>query len=899
MSSQDRIDIGNENVNAKGASEWREAEQKWEAREKLLGCDPYSIAGGTTSDVIRQLADMGLLGKNANVQVMTRVVDSILKKAKIMRSPDTPTDLGRTYGISDDPKKPFGGQAIKPILIVLNQLNLITVATRRNAAPRMTWEEAERAWLKLYRTAEGRRILQFMKGGTIKDLLRELVEKGHLSEETHVNAISKRVLTVLRDAGFIELNPDYSFSVTDQGRKRGIVRAEGSEFDGRIVMDKTPSRWNRKHRFFEFFTSSDSEGLVLTALIQLDLFLADSKAELQRRKTERYNRSKSKWLKAKTNWEKKCGALEGLDDIEGGTLYHVLYQLAERGFLSVASWDESDGADVHRDESPRWSFEVPSMIGDLKKPIEALQSGQIDRYVNKKDDQLSIAARVKKAFPEAGLVDFVAGRPAGYSLSRYWTSDFGQERGVVYHDGSKEGRVDVSADGVETILVLLNHLGLLITDRKVIQREREKFEARKRAIEKRINELEAVGARLEEEERKEREERERLKAEEKRRKEEEERRKAEEIKQKQAEWCELEQRWREGSRQQDGIQAIRGGALGRVLRECKQKGFLSEDAKCGEIADQIWDVFKNYGIFVRRDDYSGLFVSQFGHERQIEIKDSCRYVGKSRKEWDTWIECPTEPVFIALSYLQLLKDPSVELAERREPLRKVVQDRGIKKLYHFTQARNLDSIFEHGILSRNEIYSLGIDAAVNDNERWDRRTSGVSVSISGPNYQMLYALKMGKKNRGETCPGDTYVLLELDPSLLYELDCAFYPTNAASNRVRHDSKTDFKSAQALDNMFADGVRCPAGTYFRAKWGLNPWETSDPQAEVMVFEKIPAHYIKCVLFETEEMDYEYSRWVTNRSHIPFKILLYDDTPFKPRRDFSDWSKGMNAYDDEMW
>ena len=351
-----------------------------------MGCDPYSIAGGTASDVIRQLADVGLLGKNANVQVMTRVVDSILKKAKVMRDSNTPTDLGRTYGISDDPKKPFGGQAIKPILIVLNQLNLITVATRRNAAPRMTWEEAERAWLKLYRTAEGRRILQSMKGGTIKDLLRELVEKGHLSEETHVNAISKRVLTVLRDAGFIELNPDYSFSVTDQGRKRGIVRAEGSEFDGRIVMDKTPSRWNRKHRFFEFFTSSDSEGLVLTALIQLDLFLADSKAELQRRKTERYNRSKTKWLKAQLNWEKKCGALEGLDDIEGGTLYHVLYQLAERGFLSVASWDESNGADEHRDESLCSSDQVSSMINNLKKPIESLQSGQIGRYVDKKDD---------------------------------------------------------------------------------------------------------------------------------------------------------------------------------------------------------------------------------------------------------------------------------------------------------------------------------------------------------------------------------------------------------------------------------------------------------------------------------------------------------------------------------
>ncbi|WP_308622526.1 DarT ssDNA thymidine ADP-ribosyltransferase family protein [uncultured Enorma sp.] len=235
---------------------------------------------------------------------------------------------------------------------------------------------------------------------------------------------------------------------------------------------------------------------------------------------------------------------------------------------------------------------------------------------------------------------------------------------------------------------------------------------------------------------------------------------------------------------------------------------------------------------------------------------------------------------------------------RREEIEKIIQDRGIKKLYHFTQAKNLNSIFERGILSRNTIYNLRIDAAVNDNERWDRHTDAISVSISGPNYQRLYALKKGKQNRGETCPGDTFVLLELDPSLLYELDCAFYPTNAASNRVRHASKTEFQGAQALENMFADGVPCPAGTYSRAKWNLDSCETSDPQAEVLVFETIPARYIKCVLFETEEMDYEYSRRVTNRSHIPFKILLYDDMPFKPRRDFSDWKKAVNAYDDEM-
>lgn len=236
---------------------------------------------------------------------------------------------------------------------------------------------------------------------------------------------------------------------------------------------------------------------------------------------------------------------------------------------------------------------------------------------------------------------------------------------------------------------------------------------------------------------------------------------------------------------------------------------------------------------------------------------------------------------------------------RRAEIEKIIQDRGIKKLYHFTQARNLNSIFEHGILSRNKINGLKIDAAVNDRERWDGHTDAISVSISGANYRMLYALGKGKQNRGETCPGDAYVLLELDPSLLYELDCAFYPTNAASNRVRHASKTEFQSAQALENMFADGVPCPAGTHSRAKWNLDPCETSDPQAEVLVFETIPAHYINCVLFETEDMVDEYCEWVTDDSHIPYKIVSDDDKPFKPRCDFSDWKKAVNAYDDEMW
>ena len=398
------------------------------------------------------------------------------------------------------------------------------------------------------------------------------------------------------------------------------------------------------------------------------------------------------------------------------------------------------------------------------------------------------------------------------------------------------------------------------------------------------------------------------------------------------------------------------GLIDELLRQLRRKGYLPEEASVESVRDVVLSSFEGSGLIERvpceeswehsPDIRSSYYwrVTDAGFESGI-------VQGTAKVSAQNFRFSALFPIFLgrgaSLVFDELdrkgvlLEDPEAELekrelekrelaerreraeaerrerqeAERREAEReeikrqtalrrraeieKIIQDRGIKKLYHFTQARNLDSIFEHGILSRNKINGLKIDAAVNDRERWDGHTDAISVSISGANYRMLYALGKGKQNRGETCPGDAYVLLELDPSLLYELDCAFYPTNAASNRVRHASKTEFQSAQALENMFADGVPCPAGTYSRAKWNLDPCETSDPQAEVLVFETIPAHYINCVLFETEDMVDEYCEWVTDDSHIPYKIVSDDDKPFKPRRDFSDWKKAVNAYDDEMW
>ncbi len=120
----------------------------------------------------------------------------------------------------------------------------------------------------------------------------------------------------------------------------------------------------------------------------------------------------------------------------------------------------------------------------------------------------------------------------------------------------------------------------------------------------------------------------------------------------------------------------------------------------------------------------------------------------------------------------------IEAKHRAASIKQVVQNRGIKKLYHLTQARNLDSIFEHGILPRNELARRKIDATFNSKLQCRELANTVSVYISGFNYEVLHTLEQHKRERGETSPGDTFALLELDSSVLYELSCSFFPTGA-------------------------------------------------------------------------------------------------------------------------
>ncbi|MDO4879288.1 MAG: DarT ssDNA thymidine ADP-ribosyltransferase family protein [Neisseria sp.] len=112
------------------------------------------------------------------------------------------------------------------------------------------------------------------------------------------------------------------------------------------------------------------------------------------------------------------------------------------------------------------------------------------------------------------------------------------------------------------------------------------------------------------------------------------------------------------------------------------------------------------------------------------------------------------------------------------------------------------------------------------------------LSIMFPNNKMLW-------HKRQEYPDQFWVFLLLKPDILWECDCAFYPTNAASTGLRHQPVEKFKTAAAFEAMFGDMVI--RETRFEIQQiprpsDLKAYLPTDVQAEVLVFDAISPDYI---------------------------------------------------------
>lgn len=203
-------------------------------------------------------------------------------------------------------------------------------------------------------------------------------------------------------------------------------------------------------------------------------------------------------------------------------------------------------------------------------------------------------------------------------------------------------------------------------------------------------------------------------------------------------------------------------------------------------------------------------------------------------------------------------------------IKEIVERRGIKALLHFTQVENVDGIVTHGLLPRDQYESCNVSPLLTDEMRLDNCLGAVSLSIGFPNYKMFYRCRMEKANT-------RWAVIGLHSSILWEKDCAFCIENAAKNTVVSIPIADRKGALAFEKMFEEIADKPNRKTMLLKDGF----PTNPQAEVLVFDRIEPTYILGVGFKEQELADEYKIKYPKRDMRRMLGL------FQPRIDYSHW------------
>ena len=1048
MEDQKRNDAGNESSQAAAAAEWRAAEQRWDEREKLLGCDPYTPVRHDTRGVLDWLAYKGLLGKNPKIKAMTHVVDGVLKKAGIMRDSHTPTDLGRSYGISNDPQRPFSGHAIKPILIVLNQLGLIKedpekiARTTPKKAPSKT-EEHKQPPVQRYVSKE-QRIYDALKGGpmALKSIVSHLFKMGFLSDvqaerpssnEQSEGMIRENILNKLEqdelassrtwvDRGCVRV----SYSPTPQGSKRGILQS--FDYEGELAFNRPGKK------------------LLIALLTEMDL-IVDPDLELFNRPTRR-EEERRKFEEAERKLEKKWDEFQKLGgDLSGFTQFTIpdrsaasngalavflpelLHELARRGFLdgdeeklsriseeAFSGYIESQYYHLKEEYEQSHSFDARPYIMRLwemgllnSDPTRELKRRAAEKLValegewREFEEQLKEDGKVPDDFPdfegdfekvaeqlvEKGWIKndhfnarytsvrhFTASICAllnGQRIDREWfgdsagpdsviPADLGQEFGIIV---GSDGSLALTKRGVRLLFALLNHRGVLNKDPDA---ELEKREVNRKWSEIKklegnfsgFNEFRCVGSDdevfsallhelakrgfLENDETKLSRIYEELfsgcslsdkkssyfggydmrfcivklwemgllnpdpEGELRRRDVEELEKKRLELLEIEEEWQKIEKQLKEDGKTRDDSYDLEGD-FEVVTEALIDKGWLDESRTSSDIFHAIYnsfrftsfldedaalDVGREFGVIGRQGGKpvftkrgAQLLLALLNQRgllnmdpiAELEKREAARReaerIEAERREAERRAREQAEAERREAER-RAREQAEAERQQRIEDIKNIIRIQGIRKLYHFTKAKNLESIFAYGILSRAALWNKGIHAAINDEDRYDGHMDGISVSISWVNYRMLNILRL---NAAADDPGDRYVVLELDPSILYELDCAFYPTNAANKAMSRLSRARQMRSSALEELFID-----MWGYDRHAQRTPASYTTDPQAEVLVFEPIPARYIRAVEFE------DYAAGLPFLDVVPRGIdARPEQSAAGPRYDYDFWSK----------
>lgn len=208
----------------------------------------------------------------------------------------------------------------------------------------------------------------------------------------------------------------------------------------------------------------------------------------------------------------------------------------------------------------------------------------------------------------------------------------------------------------------------------------------------------------------------------------------------------------------------------------------------------------------------------------------------------------------------------------QEKLKKEIKKRKISYVLHFTNVKNISSILKYGLIPRQELESTGLDFEFNDDYRYDGYKNSISCSIEQPNYKMFYKLRKNNKD-------SQWAVVVLKKSILWKKDCAFFETNAANRNMKSKTAEKRISQKDFKSLFGE----LNWSHPRDDLNIPRSYPTDPQAEVLVFDKIEPKYITHIILQNGLM-------ANDSSKKKFSNIIFENYKpfFSPREDYELWT-----------
>jgi hypothetical protein len=217
-----------------------------------------------------------------------------------------------------------------------------------------------------------------------------------------------------------------------------------------------------------------------------------------------------------------------------------------------------------------------------------------------------------------------------------------------------------------------------------------------------------------------------------------------------------------------------------------------------------------------------------------------------------------------------------------------LEARKITALYHFTPLQNVVSIFNYGILGRDDLRARGINYKVSDANRVDPIANGICISLTKPNDYML-SRKLSQ--------GYHMALLELKPVAKILQEFCFIASPGNFGRSDHKNRVlswpeKYCGGQGLVNLFLN-------ENLRNKYKLAPSQPTDPQSELIFLDSIPSHFIARVILpaKREYADNEVVRELVRKLPKGSLIESQNSSEF-PEIKWSD-NKRAEEFEERKW